>query len=116
MLVLLAADWKMAMGSAILVPIVLLPVRTLGRRIRRSVESSQSRLGDLTQILQETFAGNRVVKAFGMERFEIGRFQMAARRLLRENYALDPRNDDHSAADGYHERVRGCAGFAVCAQ
>ena len=84
-LVLLAADWKMAMGSAIFVPIVLLPVRTLGRRIRRSVESSQSRLGDLTQILQETFAGNRVVKAFGMERFEVGRFQVAAHRLLREN-------------------------------
>jgi ATP-binding cassette, subfamily B, bacterial MsbA len=49
------------------------------------VESSQSRLGELTQILQETFAGNRVVKAFGMERFEIGRFQIAASRLLREN-------------------------------
>jgi subfamily B ATP-binding cassette protein MsbA len=84
-MVLLIADWKMAMWSAVFVPIVLLPVRTLGRRIRNSVESSQSRLGELTQILQETFAGNRVVKAFGMERFEIERFHLSAHRLLREN-------------------------------
>jgi subfamily B ATP-binding cassette protein MsbA len=56
----------------------------LGRRIRRSVESSQTRLGELTQILQETISGNRIVKAFGMEDFEIGKFQNASRRLLRE--------------------------------
>ncbi len=76
---------RWAICSAVFVPIVLFPVRTLGRKIRKSVESSQSRLGELTQILQETFAGNRVVKAFGMERFEIGRFHEAARRLVREN-------------------------------
>jgi len=35
--------------------------------------------------LQETISGNRVVKAFGMEGFEIGKFREAARSLLREN-------------------------------
>ena len=49
------------------------------------MESSQSRLGELNQILQETLSGNRVVKAFGMERFEVKRFHEAARRLMREN-------------------------------
>jgi subfamily B ATP-binding cassette protein MsbA len=38
----------------------------------------------LSQILQETVSGNRVVKAFGMEDFEIGKFRVAAQRLLRE--------------------------------
>ena len=84
-LVLLITDWKMALASMILVPAVVWPVGKLGRRIRRSVESGQSRLGELTQILQETFSGNRVVKAFGMEGFEIRRFRDAARRLLRDN-------------------------------
>ena len=84
-LVLLITDWKMALASMILVPAVVWPVGKLGRRIRRSVESGQSRLGELTQILQETLSGNRVVKAFGMEGFEIGRFRTAARRLLRDN-------------------------------
>src|SRR5205085_1944866 len=57
-------------------------VRKIGPRIRRSVESSQSKLADLSQILQETFSGNRVVKAFGMEAFEIKRFRTAGRELL----------------------------------
>ena len=83
--VLLVVNWKMALGAALLLPLVILPVNKFGRKIRRSVETSQSRLGDLSQILQETVSGNRVVKAFGMEPFEIRKFRDAARRLLREN-------------------------------
>jgi ATP-binding cassette, subfamily B, bacterial MsbA len=83
--ILLLTHWRMTLVSAVYIPMVLLPVSKLGRRIRRSVESSQSRLGELNQILQETLSGNRVVKAFGMERFEVGRFREAARRLMREN-------------------------------
>jgi ATP-binding cassette, subfamily B, bacterial MsbA len=83
--VLMIANWKMALGSAILVPLVILPVGKFGRRIRRSTEKSRSRLADLSQILEETTAGNRVVKAFGMESFEIHKFRQAARNLLREN-------------------------------
>jgi ATP-binding cassette, subfamily B, bacterial MsbA len=83
--VLLVIDWRMAVGSAVLVPLVVWPVGKLARRIRGSTEKSRSRLADLSQILQESISGNRVVKAFGMEGFEIRRFGDAARNLLREN-------------------------------
>jgi subfamily B ATP-binding cassette protein MsbA len=83
--VLLATSWKMTLGSMVLLPMVVWPVRTLGKRIRRSTEKIQAGLGELSQILEETVSGNRVVKAFGMEDFEIGKFRDAARRLLREN-------------------------------
>ena len=83
--VLFATSWKMTLGSVILLPMVVLPVRTLGKRIRRSTEKIQAGVGELSQILEETVSGNRVVKAFGMEDFEIGKFRDAARRLLREN-------------------------------
>jgi ATP-binding cassette, subfamily B, bacterial MsbA len=83
--VLVIIDWRMALGSALLVPLVVLPVGKLGRKIRRSSEKSRSRLADLSQILQETVSGNHIVKAFGMERFEIARFREAGRKLLREN-------------------------------
>jgi ATP-binding cassette, subfamily B, bacterial MsbA len=83
--VLLVVDWRMAVGAAVLVPLVVWPVGKLTRRIRRSTEKSRSRLADLSQILQETISGNRVVKAFGMEGFEIRKFGDAARNLLREN-------------------------------
>ncbi len=84
-LVLFLLNWKMAVGAIILLPLVVAPVGKLGRRIRGSVEKSQTRLGELSQILQETVSGNRVVKAFGMEDFEIRKFRATARRLLREN-------------------------------
>jgi ATP-binding cassette, subfamily B, bacterial MsbA len=83
--VLLVINWRMALGSAVLIPLVVWPVSKFGRRIRRSSEKSRSRLADLSQILQETIAGNRVVKAFGMEGFEIRKFRQAARKLLHEN-------------------------------
>lgn len=83
--VLLWLNWRLAIGSAIVVPLVVYPVGKLGQRIRKSVQNTRSRVADLSQILQETVSGNRVVKAFGMEDFEIQKFRETARRLLREN-------------------------------
>ena len=85
LIVLLATSWKMTLGSVVLLPLVVWPVRTLGKRIRRSSESIQAGIGALSQIVEETVSGNRVVKAFGMEDFEIGKFRESSRRLLREN-------------------------------
>jgi len=82
--ILLYIDWKMTLACVVFLPLIVWPIGRLGRRIRRSVETSQTRLGELTQILQETIGGNRIVKAFGMEDFEIKKFQNASRRLLRE--------------------------------
>ncbi|HUI74892.1 MAG TPA: ABC transporter ATP-binding protein [Candidatus Acidoferrum sp.] len=83
--VMLYFSWKMAIACAIVLPLVVIPVGKFGRKIRRSSENSQQRLGELSQILQETVSGNRVVKAFGMEEFETQKFRATARRLLREN-------------------------------
>jgi subfamily B ATP-binding cassette protein MsbA len=83
--VLLWLNWRLAIGSAIVIPLVVYPVGRLGKRIRKSVQNTRSRVADLSQILQETVSGNRVVKAFGMENFEIRKFRETARALLREN-------------------------------
>ena len=83
--VLLVTNWKMTLGSMVLLPLVVWPVRTLGKRIRRSTEKIQAGIGDLSQILSETISGNRVVKAFGMEDFEVKKFKKSADHLMREN-------------------------------
>lgn len=83
--VLLWLNWRLAVCSAIVIPLVVYPVGWLGKRIRKSVQNTRIRVADLSQILQETVSGNRVVKAFGMEDFEIQKFRETARRLLREN-------------------------------
>jgi subfamily B ATP-binding cassette protein MsbA len=78
-------DWKMTLAVGLVLPLVVLPVGKFGRKIRHSAQTSQDRLGELSQVLQETVTGNRVVKAFGMEDFEIRKFREASRRLLRES-------------------------------
>jgi ATP-binding cassette, subfamily B, bacterial MsbA len=83
--VMLVVNWRMALGCAVLLPLVTIPVSKFGKKIRNSGEKSQARLGDLSHILQETVTGSRVVKAFGMEAFEIKKFREGAQRLLREN-------------------------------
>jgi subfamily B ATP-binding cassette protein MsbA len=85
LVVMFYIDWKMSLAVGVVLPLVVLPVGKFGRKIRHSSERSQSRLGELSQILQETVSGNRVVKAFGMEDFEIRKFRDASRRLLRES-------------------------------
>jgi ATP-binding cassette, subfamily B, bacterial MsbA len=84
-IVVFVVNWKMALGAMVFLPAVLLPIGKLGKLIRKSVRKSQTRLGELNQMIQEGVAGNRVVKAFGMEGFEIERFRDTARRLLKEN-------------------------------
>ena len=114
--VLLATSWKMTLGSVVLLPLVVWPVRTLGKRIRRSTEKIQAGIGELSQILEETVSGNRVVKAFGMEDFEIGKFRASAARLLRENMRWIRRRGGHLPAHGSAGRGRDRAGADVRAR
>ena len=83
--VLMQTDWALAAVSLTLLPFVLLPTSRIGKRIQTSTRRAQDDLADMTKVLQETLSGNRVVKAFSMEDFEIGRFRETAERLFRSN-------------------------------
>jgi ATP-binding cassette, subfamily B, bacterial MsbA len=82
---MLILNWRLALATTVLLPVVVLPVNKLGKKILQSAQRSQARLSDLSQILEETVSGNRVVKAFGTEELEVKKFHEVARRLLREN-------------------------------
>ncbi len=73
-------NFKLALVTLILAPVLLAPVVHFSRRLRRRSQQSQERMGDLTAILNETVKGIRVVQAFGMEAFEAGRFRQATHR------------------------------------
>ncbi|MCU1259869.1 MAG: transporter related [Bryobacterales bacterium] len=85
LLVVMQTNWKLALFSLTVLPIVLIPTARMGRRIRRTSRHTQENVGELNQILQETISGHTVVHAFGAEAYEMGRFQAAARRLLKTN-------------------------------
>jgi len=67
-------DWKLACFASLVIPLTMYPLARLGKRLRRIARKGQEKVGDLTNILHETFAGIRIVKAFGKEDFETERF------------------------------------------
>jgi len=67
-------DWKMALFAFVVLPVAFFPVVEFGRRVRRISIGCQEAMADLNSFLHETFAGNKIVKAFGMESYEKKRF------------------------------------------
>jgi len=83
--VIFYVDWRLALFSLALVPFVVFPSVNIGRYIRVSSRSSQDKMAEMNNVLQETFTGIRIVKAFVMEIFEVAKFKAATRRLLKIN-------------------------------
>jgi subfamily B ATP-binding cassette protein MsbA len=67
------------------VPFIVYSAGKIGRKVRHTTRKGQDKLADIQNILHETITGNRIVKAFNMESWEIARFHKAARRLFWAN-------------------------------
>jgi subfamily B ATP-binding cassette protein MsbA len=67
------------------IPVVVLSARRIGRGVRTTTRTGQDKLAEIQNILHETITGNGIVKAFGMELWELARFRRAARKLLHAN-------------------------------
>jgi subfamily B ATP-binding cassette protein MsbA len=79
---------KLAWVLLLFVPVILYSSRKIGRQVRGKTRGGQDKLAEIQNILHETITGNRIVKAFGMEHWEMERFRAAARRLFRANLRL----------------------------
>ncbi len=79
----IALGGKLAWLLLLFIPVVLLSVRRIGRNVRKTTRGGQDKLAEIQNILHETITGNRIVKAFNMERWELDRFRGAARRRFR---------------------------------
>ena len=75
-------DWRMASIAMISLPLVVYPIVNFGRRHRRLSRGSQQTTAQVSNILYETITGNRIVKAFGMEKYEVSRFAETLDRLF----------------------------------
>lgn len=80
-----ALGGKLAWVLVVFVPFILISARRIGIRVRHTTRHGQDQLADVQNILQETITGNRIVKAFSMEGWEIARFRNAARQLFKAN-------------------------------
>jgi subfamily B ATP-binding cassette protein MsbA len=82
---LLSTHFRLALVALIAAPLLLYPIVRFGKGMRRTSHRSQERMAVLASLMTEGVRGHRVVKAFGMEEFELGRFSEATRRHLRTN-------------------------------
>ncbi len=76
---------KLSWVLVVFIPIIVFSAVRIGRRVRSTTRTGQDQLADVQNILHETITGNRIVKAFGMESWEVARFRKAAQRLFHAN-------------------------------
>lgn len=76
-------DWKMSAIAIVILPAAFYPIIIFGRRVRRASTGCQETMADISSYLHETFSGNKIVKAFGMEAHEKERFSQMSKKLFR---------------------------------
>ncbi len=76
-------DWKMATFAVVIIPIAFVPIVKIGKRVRKISTGTQEAVAELNAFLHETFTGNIIVKAFGMETYENRRFIKMTKALFR---------------------------------
>ncbi len=81
--VMFAQEWLLALIAFVVFPAAIYPIVRIGRRMRKVSAQTQARMGELTTLLDETFQGARVVKAYGMEGHETARADAIIETIFR---------------------------------
>jgi subfamily B ATP-binding cassette protein MsbA len=74
-------NWKLTLIALVIGPPVALTVRLISTRMRRMSREVMRSLGDVVHVLQETIECHKVVKVFGGQEYELGRFRASAQKL-----------------------------------
>ncbi len=82
LIVMFTQEARLTLLALIAFPCVGLSIRAMGRQLYKINRRTQEQIGALTTLLQEAFTGTKIVKAFGREAHERGRFDQINRRLL----------------------------------
>ena len=86
-------SWLLAIIAFVVIPVTVWPAQKIGKRIKRLSNLGQMKMADLSGMLQETFAGIKVIKAFGLEQTSVNRFKS----LSNEYYGFVRRGIKHSS-------------------
>jgi subfamily B ATP-binding cassette protein MsbA len=78
---LLYLNWKLTLIAIAVGPPIALFVRLLSSRLRNMARGTQTAMGDLVHVLEETIECHKVVKIFGGQDYEARRFERANQRL-----------------------------------
>ena len=81
LLFLVSVQTRLTLVALVVFPIVVVPIVIYGRKVRRSWKAAQAHTAELTDLMQESFTGMRVIKAFNLETVMTDRFICTSRRI-----------------------------------
>jgi len=79
----LSISWQLTLVAFIVLPFSMLIIGSIGLRLRRQSSLVQAKIADITSILQETISSVKIVKAFGMEKYENKKFSKETHSFFR---------------------------------
>ena len=82
---LLCSQAKLTLISIVVLPACIIPIAIFSRKVRRASRDMQTQSAELTQIMSESFTGQRVIKAYNLEDMVTGQFNQTARKTV-SNY------------------------------
>lgn len=83
--VMLYLDWRFCLVAVVLFPVCLVPVLIFGRKVRKAGKAEEEQAGAMSVILQETFAGIRIIKSFAREEYQTEHFHQASDKQFRNS-------------------------------
>ncbi len=81
-------DWHLALASFIITPLAVIPLAFFSRELKKKGMANQIRMANIYKIIHETITGNKIVKAFTMERFELQKFFQATKNYFKTSLKL----------------------------
>jgi ABC-type multidrug transport system fused ATPase/permease subunit len=76
--VLVAMDWRFSLTTLVLFPICIVPVMVFGKKVRKAGIAEENESATMAVILQESFAGVRVIKSFASEDYQVEQFSKSS--------------------------------------
>ena len=81
-------SWRLTLASIIIVPVSAAIISWLGLKIRKQSTLLQEKMSDITTVLHETITGVKIVKAFGMEKYETKKFHEQTLSFFKTNLKI----------------------------
>ncbi len=76
-------SWKLTLLSIVIIPLSLIVIVKIGRKLRKYSIQVQEKLGDFTSVIAETIYGSKIIRAFAMEKSENKKFEVKLKSYFR---------------------------------
>ncbi len=81
-------DWRLALISFVIAPVAVIPLALFSRQLKKKGLLNQEKMAQIYNLLHEAITGNKIVKAFTMEKFEIKKFSQATLNYFKTSLKL----------------------------